>query len=103
MSDRTAPSAPLLEARGLTKRFGQVTALSNISFALGDGEIVALCGENGAGKSTLIKVLSGVYPAGSYEGQLLLNGQPAAFATTRDAEANNIGVIHQELALIEEM
>src|SRR5207248_783857 len=66
-------------------------------------QIHALCGENGAGKSTLIKLLSGLHPYGSYEGELLLDGQPARFHSIKDAEGAGIAVIHQELALVEEM
>ena len=63
------------------------------------GEIHAICGENGAGKSTLMKVLSGVYPHGSYDGEILFDGEPCAFATIRDSEHRGIVIIHQELAL----
>jgi len=94
---------PLLEARRLTKRFSGVTALENVSFALLPGEIHALCGENGAGKSTLIKTLSGIHPFGSYEGDILIDGQAARFHSLRDAEAAGLAVIYQELALVEEM
>jgi len=94
---------PLLEARHLTKRFPGVTALQDVAFELRPGEIHALCGENGAGKSTLIKLLAGIHPHGSYEGELLVQGRPAAFHSVRDAEAAGIAVITQELALIEEL
>src|SRR3954470_19408487 len=93
----------LLEARAITKRFPGVTALRNVSFDLQPGEIHALCGENGAGKSTLIKLLSGLHPSGSYEGELLLDGHLAQFRSIVDAERAGISVIHQELALVDEM
>jgi D-xylose transport system ATP-binding protein len=93
----------LLEARKITKRFGPVTALRDVTFDLRSGEIHALCGENGAGKSTLIKTLSGIHPAGSYEGELVLDGRPVAFRSTKDAEAAGLAVIYQELALVPEM
>jgi putative multiple sugar transport system ATP-binding protein len=74
--------------------------LNNVSFTVEEGEIHALVGENGAGKSTLMKVLSGVYPSGSYEGQILYDGKPAAFHSIADSEKIGIIIIHQELALI---
>src|SRR3954451_6369831 len=95
--------APLLADRNITKTFPGVVALKDVSFELWPGEIHALCGENGAGKSTLIKLLSGLHPYGSYEGELLLDGQPARFHSIKDAERAGIAVIHQELALVEEM
>jgi D-xylose transport system ATP-binding protein len=96
-------AAPVLQAVSLTKRFGPVTALSNVNFSLARGEIHSLCGENGAGKSTLIKTLGGMYPGGSYEGELKVSGQVAHFKSMADAEASGICVIHQELALVGEM
>ncbi len=96
-------ATPILQAEKVTKRFGPVTALRDVTFDLAKGEIHALCGENGAGKSTLIKTLSGIWPAGSYEGRLLLEGKPAEFRSTRDAEAAGLAVIYQELALVPEM
>jgi D-xylose transport system ATP-binding protein len=96
-------SPPLLRADAITKRFGGVLALDGVSFELNEGEIHALCGENGAGKSTLIKVLGGVHPADSYEGALYVDGVPARFRSVRDASRAGIAVIHQELALVEEM
>jgi D-xylose transport system ATP-binding protein len=94
---------PLLSARNLGKSFGAVKALDNVSFELRAGEVHALCGENGAGKSTLIKVLSGVWPHGSYEGQVFLDGRESRFQSVRDAETAGIAVIYQELALVNEM
>ena len=92
---------PLVEVRGLTKRFPGVTALRHVSFHLRPGEIHALCGENGAGKSTLIKLLAGIHPHGSYEGELRVGGAEARFRNVRDAEAAGIAVITQELALVD--
>ncbi len=94
---------PILATRSLVKRFPGVIALKGVSFDLRPGEIHALCGENGAGKSTLIKTLSGIHAHGTYEGDILVDGQPAAFAGIRDAEAAGLGVIHQELALVGEL
>jgi D-xylose transport system ATP-binding protein len=94
---------PLLESRGLTKKFPGVTALRDVAFNLRAGEIHALCGENGAGKSTLIKLLAGIHPHGSYEGELRVDDRPVAFHSIRDAEAAGIAVITQEFALIDEL
>ncbi|WP_405060111.1 sugar ABC transporter ATP-binding protein [Kribbella sp. NBC_01505] len=90
----------LLEMRGITKRFPGVTALQDVSLAVRQGEIHAICGENGAGKSTLMKVLSGVYPSGGYDGEIRFDGKPVHFAGIRDSESAGIGIIHQELALV---
>ncbi|PWW04152.1 multiple monosaccharide ABC transporter ATP-binding protein [Hoeflea marina] len=92
--------ATLLEMQSITKTFPGVKALDQVSFTVEEGEIHALVGENGAGKSTLMKVLSGVYPAGSYDGQVVYDGKPAAFHTISDSERVGIIIIHQELALI---
>ena len=94
---------PLLEARGLVKKFPGVTALRAVDFDLRPGEIHALCGENGAGKSTLIKLLAGIHPHGSYEGELRVDDHAVAFHSIRDAEAAGIAVITQEFALIAEL
>ena len=93
----------LLATRGITKSFPGVVALKDVSFDLRAGEIHALCGENGAGKSTLIKLLSGLHPYGSYEGDLLIDGQIARFHGIAEAERAGLAVIYQELALIDEM
>ena len=91
---------PILEMRGITKTFPGVKALDNVNLSVLPGEIHALVGENGAGKSTLMKVLSGVYPHGSYEGEILFEGQPARFRGIHDSETAGIIIIHQELALV---
>lgn len=93
----------VLAARAIVKRFGAVTALDGVSFDLRAGEIHALCGENGAGKSTLIKLLSGVHPHGSYDGEILVERRRVEFRSTRDAERAGIAIIHQELALFPDM
>jgi D-xylose transport system ATP-binding protein len=95
--------APVLETQGLTKRFPGVLALDRVDFALRPGEIHALCGENGAGKSTLIKTLSGIWPHGSYEGRILVDGREARFTGMADAAAAGLAVIYQELALVDGM
>lgn len=91
---------PLLEMRGINKSFGVVKALSDVNFTVMPGEIHAFVGENGAGKSTLMKVLSGVYPHGSYEGAIYYDGEERQFRDINDPEALGIVIIHQELALI---
>jgi putative multiple sugar transport system ATP-binding protein len=93
-------SEVLLEMRGITKTFPGVKALDDVSLSVRNGEIHALVGENGAGKSTLMKVLSGVYPHGEYEGEILFQGQEAEFSDIRASEALGIVIIHQELALV---
>jgi putative multiple sugar transport system ATP-binding protein len=89
----------ILEMRGITKRFSGVVALDDVNLAVTRGEIHAICGENGAGKSTLMNVLSGIYPYGTYEGDIVLDGEPVEFRTIRDSERKGIVIIHQELAL----
>ena len=90
----------LLEMRGITKTFPGVMALSNVNLAVEEGEIHAICGENGAGKSTLMNVLSGIYPHGSYEGDVLFGGELCLFGNIKDSEKRGIVIIHQELALV---
>ncbi|WP_210490853.1 multiple monosaccharide ABC transporter ATP-binding protein [Microvirga antarctica] len=90
----------ILEMRGITKTFPGVKALDNVNIAVKDGEIHALVGENGAGKSTLMKVLSGVYPHGSYSGEIHYEGQERRFSGIADSEKLGIIIIHQELALV---
>jgi putative multiple sugar transport system ATP-binding protein len=90
----------ILRMRDITKTFPGVTALSDVNLVVHRGEIHAICGENGAGKSTLMKVLSGVHPTGSYEGEITFDGQPVRFNGIRDSEHIGIVIIHQELALV---
>ncbi len=90
----------ILEMRNITKTFPGVKALNNVNLDVRKGEIHALVGENGAGKSTLMKVLSGVYPHGSYEGEIFYNGQEQHFRGISDSEKQGIIIIHQELALV---
>ncbi|WP_315857653.1 multiple monosaccharide ABC transporter ATP-binding protein [Paracoccus everestensis] len=90
----------ILEMQDITKTFPGVKALSNVNLSVREGEIHAICGENGAGKSTLMKVLSGVYPHGSYDGEILYDGKPTRFRDIRDSEHAGIVIIHQELALV---
>jgi D-xylose transport system ATP-binding protein len=97
------PQSAILKARQLTKRFPGVVALNRVDFDLKPGEIHAICGENGAGKSTLIKLLAGIHPHGTYEGELQIAGTPAMFRSIRDAEAAGIAVIAQEFALVDEL
>jgi putative multiple sugar transport system ATP-binding protein len=89
----------ILRMRGITKRFPGVTALEDVNLSVRRGEIHAICGENGAGKSTLMKVLSGVYPHGDYEGEIHFDGELCTFSSIRDSEQRGIVIIHQELAL----
>jgi putative multiple sugar transport system ATP-binding protein len=96
-------TTPLLEMRKITKEFPGVKALNNVSFQVAEGEIHCLVGENGAGKSTLMKVLSGVYPHGSYTGDILFGGQVQKFSGIHDSELAGIAIIYQELALVPEM
>jgi putative multiple sugar transport system ATP-binding protein len=96
-------STPILEMQHITKEFPGVKALNDVSFRVAAGEIHCLVGENGAGKSTLMKVLSGVYPHGSYSGDILFNGQAQKFSGIRDSEKAGIAIIYQELALVPEM
>ena len=93
----------LLEMKNITKTFPGVKALDNVNLQVEEGEIHALVGENGAGKSTLMNVLSGIYPYGTYEGDIIYNGEVCQFRKIRDSEAKGIVIIHQELALIPEM
>lgn len=93
----------ILEMKNITKEFPGVKALDNVNLQVERGEIHALVGENGAGKSTLMNVLSGTYPFGTYEGDIIYNGETCRFNTLHDSEEKGIVIIHQELALIPEL
>ena len=93
----------LLEMKNITKTFPGVKALDNVNLQVEEGEIHALVGENGAGKSTLMNVLSGIYPYGSYEGDIVYDGEVCHFHKITDSEKKGIVIIHQELALVPQM
>lgn len=93
----------LLEMKNITKKFGDVTALSNISIELEAGEILSLCGENGSGKSTLMKVLCGIYPYGDYSGNIYFSDSELKAKNIKDTEQKGISIIHQELTLVKNM
>ena len=93
--------APLLELRGITKRFGPVQALTNVNFEIPPGQVTALAGDNGAGKSVTIKTIAGLWPPD--EGEILWEGKPVRFHGPRDAEAAGITTIYQDLALCDNL
>jgi len=93
----------ILEMQNIIKDFPGVRALNNVNFKVTRGEIHCLVGENGAGKSTLMKVLSGVYPYGTYSGNIIYNGKEQQFKSIADSESKGIAIIYQELALIPEL
>ena len=97
---RRPAAAPILEARGIGKVFGHVRALSDVSFDVRPGEVLALVGDNGAGKSTLIKILAGAYDP--TEGELFVRGQPQTFGGPGDATAAGIATVYQDLALVDQ-
>src|SRR3990170_5062118 len=98
MTSTATNGAPLIEARNLTKYFGSVIALYDVSVTVRPGEVVCLLGDNGAGKSTLIKTLSGVHPPDS--GEILVEGEPVVFTSPRDALQHGIATVYQDLAMI---
>ncbi|MDM5340584.1 xylose ABC transporter ATP-binding protein [Fictibacillus enclensis] len=93
----------ILVMKRISKDFPGVKALDEVTFSVKRGEIHALCGENGAGKSTLMKVLSGIYPPGTYDGDIIVNGEVKQFHTIKDSENAGISIIYQELALAPEL
>ena len=93
-------TSAILEMRDITKTFPGVKALSDVNLTVEEGEIHAIVGENGAGKSTLMKVLSGVYPSGTYDGKIIFRGKECQFRGIHDSERVGIVIIHQELALV---
>jgi ABC-type sugar transport system ATPase subunit len=93
----------ILEMRNITKDFPGVRALDGVTFQVRRGEIHALVGENGAGKSTLMKILSGLYPHGTYGGDIVIDGEEQRFSTVRDSEKAGVAIIYQELALVKQM
>ncbi|WP_418959936.1 multiple monosaccharide ABC transporter ATP-binding protein [Streptomyces tritici] len=99
-SPAASPDGPVLEMRSIVKTFPGVRALAEVTLSVRRGEVHALCGENGAGKSTLMKVLSGVHPHGTYEGEILFDGEVCRFKDIRASEQRGIVIIHQELALV---
>ena len=92
----------LLEMKNITKTFGSVKAIDNVSLRLNAGEIVSLCGENGSGKSTLMKVLCGIYPHGFLRRRNYFAGEEIQASHIRDTERKGIAIIHRELALVKE-
>lgn len=92
---------PFLVARNIAKRFGALTALSNVDLDIRPGEVLALLGDNGAGKSTFIKILAGAHPPS--DGEILIEGRPVTFSSPKDAAASRIATIYQELALSENL
>lgn len=94
---------PILEMRNIVKEFPGVRALDNVTMTVRTGDIHSICGENGAGKSTLMKVLSGVHPHGTYQGEILYHGSLVEFSNIKASEEAGIVIIHQELALIPEL
>src|SRR5579872_535581 len=104
ISQNTEPSSPtvnVLEMRGIIKEFPGVRALSGVTLQVRRGHVHALLGENGAGKSTLMKILDGVYPAGAFEGEIILNGAAVRFRSPHDAQMKGIGYVPQEITVIE--
>lgn len=95
----TTSQNTILEMKDIVKTFGPVTALDHVNIKVRQGQIFSVCGENGAGKSTLMNVLSGVYPYGTYTGDIIYQGEPCHFSSIRDSEEKGIVIIHQELAL----
>ena len=101
MAAEATNGTPLVEGRGIAKRFGRIEALRNVSFSLGDAEVLGLLGDNGAGKSTLIKILTGLFPPD--RGQILWEGEPVRFHSPRDAYDIGVATVYQDLAIVDLM
>ncbi|MFI1092555.1 ATP-binding cassette domain-containing protein [Streptomyces sp. NPDC020917] len=99
--DRGTAAPPVLSAKNISKQFGHVTALSDVSLSVAPGEVVALMGDNGAGKSTLVKILSGVHPPD--QGELQVRGRAVHFSSPSDARAAGIETVYQDLALADDL
>ena len=93
--------APLVEAKGIAKNFGRIEALKDVSFSLGEAEVLGLLGDNGAGKSTLIKILTGLFPPD--RGEIHWNGEPVKFSSPRDAYDIGVATVYQDLAIVDLM
>ncbi|HEY4146417.1 ATP-binding cassette domain-containing protein, partial [Pinirhizobacter sp.] len=102
-ASKPTPLQPMFRMQGIGKSFGGVRALDGVDLAVHSGECLGLCGENGAGKSTLMKVLSGVYPHGTWAGEIEFDGKPLRAHGVRDSEAAGIVIIHQELMMVAAM
>ena len=96
-------STNAVEATNIVKKFGGVTALDDINFKVSTGNIHALIGQNGAGKSTLVKILNGVYPAGTFQGEIFVNNQHVSFDSTARARASGIAYVPQEIEVLEQL
>lgn len=101
MSD--SGQSTVLELRNIIKEFPGVRALDNVCFDVRPGEVHALCGENGAGKSTLMKIISGLYPFGTYEGDLVVGGSVRKFTSIKDSQSAGVAIVFQELSLVKEL
>src|SRR5438105_8701456 len=103
MSNNTSPSEYILQMQDIIKDFSGVKALDGVCCDVRAGEIHALVGENGAGKSTLMKILSGAYPHGTYQGEILIDGKEVHFKNPRASEQAGIAIIYQELMLVKSL
>jgi simple sugar transport system ATP-binding protein len=101
MAAEATNGTPLVEGRGIAKRFGRIEALRDVSFSLGDAEVLGLLGDNGAGKSTLIKILTGLFPPD--KGEILWDGEPVQFSSPRDAYDIGVATVYQDLAIVDLM
>ena len=100
-AEATTNGAPLIEGRGIAKHFGRIEALRDVSFSLGNAEVLGLLGDNGAGKSTLIKILTGLFPPD--KGEILWEGETVRFNSPRDAYDIGVATVYQDLAIVDLM